>query len=133
MTDDGVEHTNVEYITFHIDNNLGSDMDGIYFIQYTGNEDAIKKFMRINKKGDVEFFKEKYTYEQVMALRNFKHLWNYHSDNVERYIFSGKFTVPGKNKVYMKDELLKWWDKYLNGTKWPNWSKVCENIIDLMG
>ncbi|XWV25418.1 putative ORFan [Tupanvirus deep ocean] len=121
------------FVMFEIYCNLGSDMNGKYFVQVNGNEEQIEKFKKINKNGDVKFNEKKYTWSELNKLRKMKDLWKYDgsNDNVERLILKGKLTVPDKNKSLNTDELLKWWKKYLKSNKWPQWSNIVEEVIDL--
>lgn len=124
-----------EYVMIKIHENLDGRMDGIYFVQYTGNESAIKKFKKINEGcGYTKVYDKKYTYDQVIKLNKFKNIWEQDNrcyDNIQRYIFSGKFNVPGENREHNKDDLVDWWIKYLGDREEPNWSKLVEEIIDL--
>lgn len=124
---------NITYVMLKISCNLGSDMNGTYFIQYTGNEKHISKFLRINKKGDVKFYPKQYSYDQIIALTEFENLFNSGcADNVEVLMLSGKFRVPGENREYDNKELVTWWETYLDCTKFPIWSNIVEEVVDLM-
>ena len=128
-----MDNDNLVFVMFEIHCNLGSDMNGKYFIQLTDNEDEIKKFKKINKNGDVSFNKKQYSWKELCMLREMKELWKYDgsNDNVERLILKGNFNVPGKNKVYSMDDLKKWWETYLGDIKWPKWINISEEVIDL--
>lgn len=122
------------YKMFKIRNNLGRDMNGMYFIQINGNEEEIDKFRRINTNGSVEFDDEEiYTESEVYALKKIKFMFKYsgHNDNEERLILKGKMTIPGKNKKYKIKKLENWWTKHLRDPKQPMWNKIIEEIIDL--
>ena len=123
---------NMEYVKLTISNNLGSDMQGTYFVQYTGNKKNIEKFLLINKNGDVHYSPKKYTYDQVIALKEFEGLFDYNcSDNLEVLMLTGKFRVKGHNREYEEDELLKWWETNLESEKYPKWSNISEKVINL--
>lgn len=122
----------VKYVMLQINNNLGSDMIGTYFVQYTGNKKNIKKFLLINTKGDVIYYPKKYSYDQVMTLGEFEHLFDMSlADNVEVLLLAGKFRVPGENREYDKKELLTWWETYLDWTNAPTWSNIVEDVVNL--
>lgn len=122
----------VKYVMFQINYNLGSDMLGTYFVQYTGNKKNIKKFLLINTNGDITYYPKKYSYDQVTALGEFEHLFDMvHADNVEVLLLAGKFRVPGENREYDKKELRTWWETYLNWTKAPTWSNIVEDVVNL--
>lgn len=125
---------------FEISHNMGTDMMGKYFVQFTNNEDALKKLKKINKNGDMKFYTKKYSENDINMLQNtlskFNNLLDLScSDNVERFIFNGEFNgefnVPGDNKVYSKNELLTWWENYFEDPKYPKWSNMFNTIIDL--
>ena len=122
------------FIMFHLYNNLDNDMDGIYFVQLTGNEEAIEKFKTINTNNDaLAFYCKKYTFRQVIYLTNFEHLWNMGAaDNVERIALIGKLTIPGDDKIYSDDELELWWGKYLGDAKRPKWGNISESTLNLV-
>ena len=116
------------FIMFHIHGNFDTDMNGIYFIQLTNNEDAIEKFKKINQNSrDIKFYDKQYTQEQVMSLLNFDHLWQMDSnDNVERLLLLGEINIPGENEIYPASQLEKWWEDNLDDVKVPTWNNIAE-------
>ena len=121
-----------KYVMIHITHNLGSDMDGIYFVQYTGNKKALEKFRTINTNGDVKYFSKKYSHKKVMSLLSFENLWNMgFADNVERLVLCGKMKTPGETRPYDQDELEAWWEEYLGDPKFPKWKNMFEQVITL--
>ena len=118
---------------FHVTNNFGADMNGIYFIQLTDNEDALEKFKKINRNHrDITFYDKEYTYEQVKSLLDFEHLWNMgENDNVERLVLLGILTISGHDQIYPDDQLEKWWEDNLHDVKFPQWNNIVEVVIDL--
>lgn len=124
---------NTIFIMFHLNCNLGSDMSGIYFVQLTGNENSIKKFKKINKNNtSLKFYDKEYTYDKVISLLEFDHLWDMSgNDNVERLALVGPLNIPGENKIYEETELEKWWEDFLDDTKFPNWKNIIDTVIDL--
>ncbi|XWV26746.1 putative orfan [Tupanvirus soda lake] len=133
LSDDDTHNDILVFVMFEIDYNLDSDMNGKYFVQVNGNEDQIEKFKKINKNGDVKFNDKQYTWLELKKLREMKDLWAYDgsNDNVERLILKGKLTVPGKNKALDKNDLIEWWKKHLKSPKWPQWTNIVEEVIDL--
>lgn len=128
--------SNIEYVMFEIDFNLGHDIKGKYFVQYTSNENSIDKFIKINQNGNVKFFPEKYSAEQITKLISTLCVFNKlldldASDNVECMIFKGEFNIPGENKIYSLEELEIWWREYLVCPKFPVWENFFDEIIDL--
>jgi hypothetical protein len=122
----------IEYVMLKIYNNCDSDMSGTYFIQYTGNENDIDKFLTINGLNNVKFISKKYRYEQIIVLKEFTCLFDTdYSDNVEILMLSGKFNVKGQYRVYDKEELEQWWETFLESTKCPEWSNFSEKVINL--
>lgn len=128
----------MEYMMFEISYNLGCDMNGKYLIQTDGNEDAIKKFIKINKKNkSIKFYKNnKYNLEDInllkTTLKKFNNLIDSnHSDNVELYILSGILNIPGINKIYSENDLESWWIEFLECPKFPKWKNICEEVYDL--
>lgn len=126
---------NSEFILFEITRNLGCDMHGKYFIQSTGNLEAIEKFKKINniQKYNIKFFNRKYTWNEIQMLMSMSDLWRYDGsyDNLEYFVLKGKLSIPGEDKIYNEKELDDWWNKYLDDPKFPKWENVCENPIDL--
>lgn len=120
-----------EYVMFNINFNCNCDMNGIYFLQYNGNEDAIKKFKKINKNNDaIKFYSGRFSEKDVMSLSEFKEMWDTKVNIVvQRGVLKGKFNVPGKNREYDKDELTKWWKKYLDDPQDPAWKNVVDEVI----
>lgn len=125
-----------KFVMFSITCNLGRDMSGKYFIQVDGNEDQISKFKTINTNGNVEFFKNLYTLDELRTLGKFSNdlLAPIGANDVEEVlILKGKLKVPGKTKIYSRDELYKWWEKYLGCPKSPKWNNIIEEVIDIDG
>ena len=57
------------FAMFEINCNLGSDMNGKYFIQINGNEDQIEKFKKNNKDGGyIKFNEKEYTWSELQNL-----------------------------------------------------------------
>ncbi|AYV85239.1 MAG: putative ORFan [Satyrvirus sp.] len=131
---------NIEYTMFSLVLNRGSDMNGVYFIQYTGNEKAFKKFRRINKKNkDLICYDQLFSYDEMKELTKCYGLIDSGAyDNNERFILSGKLKVPGENRAYSVKydkkkksfELDTWWEKYLDDTKFPEWKNIIEKVTD---
>lgn len=125
-----MSHSNTKFIMLEIYCNFGTTMSGKYFVQYTGNQQQISKFLKINTNGDyVKYYPKHYTYDQVMVLLDFGDLFQ--SLYTEYFIFTGKMNVPGENKEYTYDDLEEWWETYLGSTKYPQWSNIVESVIDL--
>ena len=124
---------NLKYVMIKIDHNLGSDMLGTYFVQYTNNQKNIKKFLLINTNGNVTYYPKKYTREEIDILNDRTDLFEGMStgDRVEILVLSGELKVPGKNKELDSVALECWWKKYLGSTKEPQWFKIVETIVDL--
>ena len=143
MEDKPIEHDqlnnqkdNLVFIMFRIITNLGYDMNGMYFIQLTNNEEQIEKFRKINQRNEhsqIFFYPHKYSLKQIKMLKAMPDLWEYHgcNDNIERLIKKGKLNVPGENKIYSHEELVEWWEKYLGNPKYPMWENIIEEIINL--
>lgn len=125
----------MEYVMFTLQNNMDCDMKGTYFIQITNNEKQIKKFKKINENNDgLTFFEDKYSFQDVIHLKKFAGTLfrdDGTADNVEYLILKGHVSIPGKNKVYDYEELIKWWETYLEYAKYPRWNQIVEEVIDL--
>lgn len=131
----------IEFVVFNIIIDEGSSgLDGKYFIQYTGNKNALEKFKTINKvylnREIIQFYEKKYTKDDIQTLLKFDCLWNETDswcDNYERKLLFGKLNIPGKNKEYSIIKLEKWWkDSFGQFAIYnPNWSNVIDNVVNL--
>ena len=128
----------IKYIMFKMHRTWNKSINGTYFIQKTGNESAIDKFVIINEYNrDIDFYYEEYTQEQIdqliSTIKIFNDLINScPRDRREMVILKGSITIPGDYRVYDDNELEIWWNENLGDVDWPNWSNIAEEIIDLL-
>ena len=128
---------NIKYVMFKM-HRSNKSINGTYFVQQTGNENAIDKFQLINAYNyEIDFYYEEYTQEQIdqliSTIKIFNDLMNTCPRNRrEMVILKGRLSIPGDNKAYNDEELNKWWYENLDDVDWPHWQNIAEEVIDLL-
>nr|QBK87460.1 MAG: F-box-like family protein [Marseillevirus LCMAC201] len=127
-----------KYIKFELFFPIGRDVKGIYFMQNFGNEEAIEKFLSINKiivqnveeidKNQIIDAVKKYG-DNLRAEEGDNGLSS--ADIIPAIKLSGKITIPGDDREYTEAELGDWWDQYYWDIKHPQWNRMATNVTDL--
>ena len=139
---------NLEFIMFKINQLSGYDMNGIYWIQKTGNEQQLEKFKQIIYESkdqpdeenprdrfpkfcdSIKFYETVYTEDELNYLKKFKEIWNLgENDVVQRQILRGKLKIPEKN---INENIEEWWENNIGYIKYPEFENIIENVEEIV-